>query len=77
MGGGWAERWVSVVEDVKASCTRTREYILKRKPMKERFGIEFQEVDNVITYNRYVIAAKLYPRKLLRPLLGPFLARGA
>ncbi len=33
-----------VVEDVKSRATRTKEYIMKRKLMKERFNIEIQEV---------------------------------
>lgn len=36
--------WALVVEDVKSSATRTKEYIMKRKLMKERFGIDIQEV---------------------------------
>ena len=44
----WAEYngsfWVLVVEDVKSRATRTKEYILKRKLMKERFNIDIQEV---------------------------------
>lgn len=33
-----------VVEDVKSRATRTKEYIMKRKMMKERFNIDIQEV---------------------------------
>ena len=44
----WAEYegsfWVLVVEDVKSRATRTKEYIMKRKLMKERFNIDIQEV---------------------------------
>lgn len=36
--------WVLVVEDVKSAATRTKEYIIKRKMMKDRFGIEITEV---------------------------------
>lgn len=37
--------WVRyVVEDVKSRATRTKEYIMKRKLMKERFNIDIQEV---------------------------------
>ncbi|MBD5098154.1 MAG: DUF1064 domain-containing protein [Clostridiales bacterium] len=36
--------WVMVVEDVKSRATRTKEYIMKRKLMKERFNIDIQEV---------------------------------
>lgn len=36
--------WVLVVEDVKSRATRTKEYIVKRKLMKERFNIDIQEV---------------------------------
>ena len=36
--------WVLVVEDVKSRATRTKEYIMKRKLMKERFNIDIREV---------------------------------
>lgn len=37
--------WVRyVVEDVKSRATRTKEYLIKRKLMKERFGINIQEI---------------------------------
>ncbi len=36
--------WKLVVEDVKSRATRTKEYIMKRKLMKERFNIDIQEV---------------------------------
>ena len=36
--------WKRVVEDVKSRATRTKTYIMKRKLMKERFGIDIQEV---------------------------------
>lgn len=36
--------WDLVVEDVKSRATRTKEYVMKRKLMKERFGIDIQEV---------------------------------
>ncbi|MDE6454338.1 MAG: DUF1064 domain-containing protein [Dysosmobacter sp.] len=36
--------WTLVVEDVKSRATRTKEYVMKRKLMKERFGIDIQEV---------------------------------
>lgn len=39
-----AERWRLVVEDVKSRATRTDKYKLKRKLMKDRFGIDIQEV---------------------------------
>ena len=40
-----ASGWVwYVVEDVKSIATRTKEYIMKRKLMKERFNIDIQEV---------------------------------
>ena len=39
--GGWVR---FVVEDVKSRATRTKEYIMKRKLMKERFNIDIQEV---------------------------------
>ena len=39
--GGWVR---FVVEDVKSRATRTREYAMKRKLMKERFNIDIQEV---------------------------------
>lgn len=44
----WADRagvpWVLVVEGVKSRPTRTREYLIKRKLMKERRGIDITEV---------------------------------
>lgn len=36
--------WDLVVEDVKSRATRTKEYAMKRKMMKERFNIDIQEV---------------------------------
>lgn len=39
--GGWVRY---VVEDVKSRATCTKEYIMKRKLMKERFNIDIQEV---------------------------------
>ena len=36
--------WTLVVEDVKSRATRTKEYVMKRKLMKERFNIDIQEV---------------------------------
>ena len=39
--GGWVR---FVVEDVKSRATRTKEYVMKRKLMKERFNIDIQEV---------------------------------
>lgn len=42
---GWpCESWRLVVEDVKSKPTRTREYLIKRKLMKERHGIDITEV---------------------------------
>lgn len=38
------EAWSLVVEDVKSRGTRTKEYIIKRKMMKERLGIDILEV---------------------------------
>jgi hypothetical protein len=32
------------VEDVKSTATRTKTYVMKKKLMQERFGIEIQEV---------------------------------
>ena len=44
----WAEiagvPWVQVVEDVKSRATRTREYAVKKKLLKDRFGIDITEV---------------------------------
>ena len=39
-----AERWRLVVEDVKSRATKTDKYQIKRKLMKDRFGIDIQEV---------------------------------
>lgn len=36
--------WALVVEDVKSRATRTREYLMKRKLMQERFGINVEEI---------------------------------
>lgn len=36
--------WVLVVEDAKSRPTKTKTYAMKRKMMKERFGIDIQEV---------------------------------
>ena len=36
--------WQVVVEDVKSRATRTREYIIKRKLMLEKYNIEIREV---------------------------------
>lgn len=41
---GTRPEWRVVVEDVKSRATRTKEYVMKRKLMKERFGIDIQEV---------------------------------
>lgn len=37
--------WETVVEDVKSRATKTRVYEIKKKLMRERFGIEITEVD--------------------------------
>lgn len=47
-GGGSTqaeEEWQYVVEDVKSKATKTRVYAIKKKLMRERFGIEIQEVE--------------------------------
>ncbi len=36
--------WVLVVEDVKSKPTRTKEYAIKRKMLKDRFGFDITEV---------------------------------
>ncbi len=36
--------WVPVVEDVKSRATKTRVYAMKKKLMREKFGIDIQEV---------------------------------
>lgn len=45
---GWTDKlglpWELVVEDVKSCPTRTKEYLMKRKLMKERLNIDIQEV---------------------------------
>lgn len=43
-GGERYEVWEDAVEDVKSRATRTREYIIKRKLMLEKYNIEIQEV---------------------------------
>lgn len=40
-GGG---NWEPVVEDVKSRPTRTKEYVMKKKLMKDKLGIEIREV---------------------------------
>ena len=44
----WADQagapWVLVVEDVKSRPTRTKEYLLKRKMLKDKLGIDITEV---------------------------------
>lgn len=45
---GWSEKlglpWDLVVEDVKSRATRTKEYLLKRKMLKDKLGIDITEV---------------------------------
>ena len=36
--------WALVVEDVKSRPTRTKEYLLKRKLLKDKLGIDINEV---------------------------------
>ena len=36
--------WTKVVEDVKSRPTRTKEYLLKRKMLKDKLGIDITEV---------------------------------
>jgi len=43
-GGGSCDEWELVVEDVKSRPTRTKEYIMKKKLMKDKLGIEIREV---------------------------------
>ena len=40
----YRERERLVVEDVKSRATRTKEYLIKRKMMKDRLGIDITEV---------------------------------
>lgn len=43
----WTEKgpmWDMVVEDVKSRPTRTKEYLLKRKLLKDKLGIDITEV---------------------------------
>ena len=42
--GGYTFLDQLVVEDVKSRATKTKQYIMKRKLMKERFDIDIQEV---------------------------------
>ena len=37
-------KWPLVVEDVKSRATRTKEYLLKRKMLKDKLGIDITEV---------------------------------
>lgn len=42
---GWpCESWRKVVEDVKSKATRTDKYAIKKKLLKERFGMDITEV---------------------------------
>ena len=42
---GWpCESWRLVVEDVKSRATKTQKYEIKKKLLKERFGIDITEV---------------------------------
>ena len=36
--------WLPVVEDVKSKATKTQKYEIKKKLMRERFGISITEV---------------------------------
>jgi len=44
----WAEKsgapWMQVVEDVKSKPTKTKTYAMKRKMLKDRFGLDITEV---------------------------------
>lgn len=44
-GPDYREEWEKVVEDVKSKATKTRVYAIKKKLMRERFGIDVQEVE--------------------------------
>ena len=41
-GGG---TWIAKVEDVKSKATKTRVYAIKKNLMREKFGIDIQEVE--------------------------------
>jgi len=45
---GWSDKlgipWDLVVEDVKSRATRTKDYLLKRKLLKDKLGIDITEV---------------------------------
>lgn len=42
---GWpCESWRYVVEDVKSRATKTQKYVIKKKLLKERFGLDITEV---------------------------------
>lgn len=46
-GAYWADSgapWVLVVEDVKSRATVTRTYAMKKKMLKDRYGLEINEV---------------------------------
>lgn len=44
----WTEKegvpWVQVVEDVKSKATKTHQYTIKKKLLKDRFGLDITEV---------------------------------
>lgn len=45
LGGGYGESWFPFVEDVKSRATKTGMYQLKKKLLRERYGIEITEVE--------------------------------
>jgi len=44
LAAGREKEWVPVVEDVKSRATKTRVYAIKKKLVRERFGIDIQEI---------------------------------
>ena len=42
--GDYRHAWEKIVEDVKSRATRTQKYIIKRKMMQDRYGIEIKEI---------------------------------
>lgn len=45
LNGGYGESWFPCVEDVKSPASKTRVYEIKKKLLRERFGVEIVEVE--------------------------------
>lgn len=45
IGPGGGGTWLPVVEDVKSKATKTRVYAIKKKLMRDKFGIDIVEIE--------------------------------